>query len=771
MTHLIFTVFFIVSTFAAIVSAETLTLSTDGKTNYVIVLPAEATPVEQTAAKELKQHLDAVTGADFTIVTESKIDTAKPQIVVGNCKRVKEFLPEIDISKIPYDGIIIKSIGKNLILLGHPQRGTLYAVNTLLEDAVGIRWWTSTESFIPKKPTLEIPVQNIEYAPKLIYRDATYRDDLNGVFSARMKHNGHRGQITPEYGDYNRWQYYVHSFIHLIPPNKYFAEHPDWFSEVKGKRKHERAQLCLTNDAMREELTKNAIESLRKNPEAKFISISQNDCGGYCECKKCAEIDREEGSHSGTLLRFVNKVAEAIEQEFPDVWVETLAYQYTRKPPKFVKPRKNVIIRLCTIECSFIQPLGTGEHNKLLREDIKGWNKIADRLFIWDYVANFHAYMLPHPNLRVLASNIRFFIDHKVAGLLEQGDSYCAAGDFVRMRNWVISHLLWNPELDDKKLFDEFLNGYYGADAATFLKDYWQLLLDRAEESGVYLDCFRSSTNDWLDWETLDKVTDLINRAIEKTKDQTLRNRLRREKIPVDFVILKEHRGLCRQLELTGKSFVRLNPSLVDVNEFFARCREFNVTAISEDNHRWGIREFEQKLRQRFSPSIPPPDFCKELPKNSWFDVQNFELTTSEPRKLTFWVEDKNASNNQAVKMPNNHNSWATSYYFDYSLLDLKSATTESIKKESTYRIYVSVRCDAKTSEGIAMEFGIHDYKEKKGIASKAIPVSEISGTEYHWVDMRVTSLRPGLRFWFVPARRSNEIDAVYIDRIIVVRE
>jgi hypothetical protein len=120
MIRSIFTTFFIVSVFTlifnAVVSvvfaAETLTIATDGKTNYVIVLPAEATPLKQTAAKELKQHLDAVTGADFAIVKESEIDAAKPQIVVGNSKRAKEFLPELDVAKIPYDGIVIKSIGK-----------------------------------------------------------------------------------------------------------------------------------------------------------------------------------------------------------------------------------------------------------------------------------------------------------------------------------------------------------------------------------------------------------------------------------------------------------------------------------------------------------------------------------------------------------------------------------------------------------------------------------------------------------------------------------
>jgi hypothetical protein len=777
MKHSIVAVFFIVSFFTVLVlpAAETLTLSTDGKTNYVIVLPTEATPLEQTAAKELKQHLNTVTSADFAVVTESEIDVAKLQIVVGNSKRAKEFLPELDVAKIPYDGIVIKTVGKNLVLLGHPQRGTLYAVNTFLEDVVGVRWWTSTETFIPKKPTLEIPVQNIEYAPKLIYREAYYRDAFDGVFATRMKCNGNMVRITPEYGGHHRFQYFVHSFFPLIPPNKYFAEHPDWYSEIKGERKYEHAQLCLTNNAMREELTKNAIESLRKNPDAKFISISQNDWYGYCECKNCTAIADEEGSQAGVLIRFVNKVAEAIEKEFPDVWVETLAYQYTRKPPKLVKPRKNVVIRLCTIECSFVQPLGEGEQNKSLREDIEGWSKIADSLFVWDYITNFTAYMLPHPNLRVLAPNIRFFTDHNTIGLFEQGDAHCSAGDFVRMRNWMISHLLWNPARDETKLFDEFLNGYYGNDVAPILKEYWNLLLDRAEKSGVYLGCFRNSTNDWLDFETLNKSVALINQAIETTKDETVRNRLRREKIPVDLVMLKEYYSLRRKAELTGSFFIKLeNPQKI-VDDFFARCKEFNVTFHKEP---WSEADkfelFEQNLRQKlkFDPiTVPPPDFCKDLPKNNWYDIQSFELNTHKLGEWTFVIDDEKASNGRAVKMPGNHFEWATSYNFDDSLLVLKPPKIATTEQTTTYRLYAAVRCDAKTTEGTAMTLGVYDYKEKKGVTSKSVPVSEISGTEYHWIDMGSIVLKPGHNFWFAPPKRPDEVEAVYIDRIVVVRE
>jgi len=753
-------------------------LSKDGKTEYVIVLPAEATAVEITAAKELKHHLDAVTGADFAIVKETDAGATAPQLVVGNSTRLRELLPDLDITKIPYDGIVIKSVGKNIVFVGHPQRGTLYAVNTFLEDAVGVRWWTSTESFIPKKPTLSVPVQNVEYAPKLIYRWAYYLDaNHNGVFASRMKCNGQT--VPSEYGGNHKFQYFVHSFFPLIPPAKYFEKHPEWFSEINGKRKHEHAQLCLTNDEMRAELTKNALESLRKNPQATFISISQNDWYGCCTCAKCKAIDDEEEGHAGTLVRFVNQVAEEIEKEFPHVWVETLAYQYTRKPPKFVKPRKNVVIRLCSIECCFVQPLATGEHNKSFREDMEGWSKIADTLFVWDYTVNFTAYMLPHPNHRVLAPNIRFFVDHNTIGLFEQGDAYCSAGDFVRMKNWVLSKLMWNPSLDENKLFDEFLNGYYGPICGPKLKKYLKIQYDRAEKSGVHLSCFMNSTNDWLDFETWVKMV-LVTMSFTTPSDrleEKFLERTRRDILPLGLVFLKEYHAFRRKAELsdmnTGdRSYVKFlfdNPHVV-LDGFFELCKEANVKAYREFDPPDQFAVFETEMRARFGPPADPPDFCKDLPKSSWMVVQSAEFNKGSPGKWTFAIKDETASNNHAVKMPGDHHEWATSYTFDNTLNDL--VPRESAAVSSEYRLYAAVRCEAGDGiEGTAMTLGVYDPENKKGVASKALSVVEIRGSEYRWIDLGVLPLKPKQYVWFAPPRRPGEVDAVYIDRIVVVRE
>ena len=754
----------------------TLTLAKGGLTTAKIITADSATPVELTAARELKSHLgEIVEGSNWETIAESKANKNATLILVGDSKLARELFPTVDFDAIPYDGVVIKTGGNKLLLAGHKTRGTLYAVNTFLEDTLGCRWWTSTESTIPLKSDVIVPTLDIQYAPKLIYREAHYKDAYESVFATRMKCNGAGGRIPQELGGHHQFMYFVHSFFPLIPPDKYFDAHPEWYSEINGKRIHEHAQLCLTNDEMRAELTKNAIESLRKNPNAKFISISQNDWYNPCQCEKCQAIAKAEESEAGQLILFVNKVAEDIEKVFPDVWVETLAYQYTRKPPKTVKPRENVIIRLCTIECSFVQPLGRGEQNRSLRDDIEGWSKIAHQLFIWDYVTNFSMYLIPHPNYAVLPENIRFFVDHGTIGLFEQGDSYTTVGDFIRPRNWVISHIMWNPSLDENQLLDEFLNGYYGEKAAPVLLEYMNLLVSRAQESGVYLGCFRNNTVDWLDYDTLCKATALMNRAIDVTV-QTLGTdspeawRLRREKMPIDYVWLQDYHALKRYAAVNNLPFLGPQDPLEGCNAFFALSDRFDNKAYREYTHLYSMDEFKTNLLQRFGKPSDPPDFCVKLPQGSWIDYQEYEFNVGKWENFADYADDDAASNGRAARMPGNHFEWAVSQHLDSTILNMPSSTGNDVQP-SKYRVYASVRCEAEVNDGPAMTIGVYDPATKRGLGQKALEVGEIIGSEYKLIDLGEFPLTPTCYIWAAPPKRPGEVTAVYVDRFVVVRE
>ena len=749
-----FALVFVVSCQAAV--GDELALTTAGKTEYVIVVPTEATPVEQTAAKELQQYLSQVTGATLSIVVEKDVPAETPLIVLGACQRLKGLLPGVDLHSLGHDGIVMKTVGRNLVLAGRAPRGTLYAVYTFLEDVVGCRWWTSTESSIPKKPTLTVPQLDIAYAPPLRYREAYYRDAFQGVFAARSKCNGHAARIPDEYGGHYRFAGFVHTFFPLLPPDKYFAQHPEWYSEINGKRVTERAQLCLTNDEMRRELTRNALARLRKDPGAGIISISQNDWHGRCECEKCKAVEDEEGSPSGPLLRFVNAVAEEIEKEFPDVLVETLAYQYTRQPPLHVKPRRNVIIRLCSIECSFVEPLGEGPQNEAFRNDIEGWSRVAPQLFVWDYVTNFANYILPHPNLRVLAPNIRFFVKHNVIGLFEQGDSQCAIGDFVRMRAWLLAHLMWDPRRDEKALVREFLDGYYGA-AAPHLQQYLDLINDTAERSDVYLRCFMRDTSPWLTTDVLNQATQLFQKAEKAVADDpVLSQRVRRERLPLDHVWLNRYDLLRRRSRLKGERFIGPFDPVAATEEFIRLAHECNVGSFREGHP---FAELEEALRRRFRPSGPPPEPCKGLAENRWLDFQDNTFGLARPGEWSGIVDDPLASDGKAARMPGNHNQWA-----------VQCVLPDDFRGTGKWNCYVVARCDATATSDTAMTMGIYDTHARRGVAHRRIDVSESNGQSYHIFDLGPHELHGDCYVWIAPPERPDEVRAVFVDRVFLIR-
>jgi len=747
----------------------------EGKTEFKIVLSDSPKPVEQTAAKELKAYLDTITRMDWTIVSEKEIPEEAPQILIGNSSRAKKFFPEIAPSQIPYDGIEIHLKGNKLLLTGHEQRGTLYAVNTFLEDVLGVNWWTSSEQTIPTFSTFRLKPLHISYAPKLIYRESHYKDMYEApIFATRMKSNGVfyvKYGISPEYGDYQRFAAsFCHTFHLFIPPGKYFADHPEWFSEINGVR-NAHAQLCLTNDEMRKELTKNVIETLRNHPGSNFVSITQNDNAGYCTCEKCSQIAEEEESQSGPLIRFVNAVAEDIEEEFPDVLVETLAYQYTRKPTQHVKPRRNVLIRYCTLESSVIQPL-TGEQNKALCDDMTGWSKISHQLFVWYYVANFGWYILPNPNLHTIAPNIRFFVDCGTTGTFVQGDLYCPVGDFIRMRNWVASHLMWNPSLDEKELTRKFISGYYGKKAAPFLLEYFDVLINKAESTGNRIEYSMESTDNWLDYETLCQATALFDKAIAAVADEKeFVRRLHRERLPLELVWLRGYPAFKRIAEIKGEKFLGPADPEKACMEFFAACEAYQVTQFAEYQPIW-FPNFKNSLLFHCSgQQASVPDELKDIDPKMWMDFQDYDFQHVNViwiSTLKDWtvIADSTASNGYAVKMPPPH-----PYSENIVKLPIENVAPlfEDVGSDTQFKIIAYVRCDSLTEEGAIMTCGING--DKGILAQKKINVSDIAGSEYQTIAFEKIPFTPSMTVWFGWPKQDKAAQTVYIDRVLVIKE
>ena len=455
-----------------VVSGDTFLLTDD----YVIVSAMDNTNCTCNAASVLQKYLREITGLSLPIVSDA--ETYEKEILVGPTSRRDMVYYE----GLGDDGICIRTVPGQILITGGKTRGTLYAVYTFLEDCFACRWYTESLAVIPKADAPAIPVYEKTFVPTFEFRETDWISpnwSANHEYSIANRLNGgpYRSLSAQEGGTVS----YIGSFAHTLTTqfcaaNTYFEKKPELFAlNEKGERIPD--QLCLTNPETLEIVTNEVLAQIRQNPDKKIVSLTQNDNFNYCRCEACAAMDKAEGSPSGTMLRFVNAVAEKVEQAgYTNVEIDTFAYQYTRKPPEITVPRDNVIVRLCSIECCFAHPLDDEncEQNADFAADIIRWSEICNHLYIWDYTTNYSNYIGPFPDFGVIQKNMQFFAEHHVTGVYEEGN-YTAResdGEFAELRAYMLSRLMWDPDMDFDREMNGFLRAYYGENSWQYIRAY-----------------------------------------------------------------------------------------------------------------------------------------------------------------------------------------------------------------------------------------------------------------------------------------------------------
>ncbi|MBM3887624.1 MAG: DUF4838 domain-containing protein [Verrucomicrobia bacterium] len=750
----------LVATFSATrATAAERVLAEKGRSAYAIRLCAEPTPAERHAAEELKRFLKEISGVELP-VREAGAASAR-SILVGRDAEVERLASGVDWAKLGSEGFVVRTCGPHLVLAGGRPRGTLYALYSFLDQELGCRWLAPDCSRIPKRARLAVRDLNRTVVPRLEYRETFSWSGYDGDWAARNFSNGNSMRLTDAHGGKIVYQGFVHTFYPLLPPEKHFAQHPEWYSERNGKRFHEHGQLCVTNPEVVREVTAVVRAWLRKNPQATIVSVSQNDWHGWCECAKCKAVDDEEGSHSGTLLRFVNQVAEAIEKEFPQVAVDTLAYQYTRKPPRHVRPRPNVIVRLCSIECCFSHPLEKCPQNKAFVDDIVGWSKVCQRLYIWDYVTNFAHYLLPHPNLDVLEANIRFFIAHGVRGIFEQGEYQTPGGEMLELRSYIIARLLWNPDYGAKRALDEFLNGYYGP-AAPPIRKYIRLLHDKVKKDNIHIRCYVQPTAACFTPEIIAQAEKLFVEAERlAAKQPEVLKRVRIAHMPVQYTILANGRAWARAAKRGGGGSQAARWDEKEIaDKFLATAAEAGVKQVSEGGQ---FAPFKEKVLARLSvrraKSTPPPG-TEQMPAGRVVDVQDDEFSFYKEGTLCGIRTDESASDGACAWLTGATHEWAVQFQMPPGYF----------KKGKRYHAYAVVKVRKTKDTGDAFTFGIYDTEAKKGVAHLRVTAKD-AATDWKSYDLGVFEPKGKPYIWFAGCKNAEAVPEILIDRVYFVEE
>lgn len=546
-----------------------MTLVKDGKPQASIVI-CQPTAADSAAATLLNKFIQRMSGATLPVVSQQQ---AKRNVVLLGQPT----------SAATEDGYEITCQPGELSVKTGGGKGTLYGVCTLLESYMCVDYWAKDAyTFMPSR-TITLPQITLADSPAFRFRQTfSYcNDDPDYEAWFRLEH---QDQIFA--GDL-----WVHTFNRILPASVYGKSHPEYYSFINGQRRPgDHSQWCLSNPELFELVCQKVDSIFKAHPGMKMISISQNDGNNtYCQCPECKKVDEYEGSPSGSIIRFLNKLA----ARFPNKEFSTLAYLYSMHPPKHVKPLKNVNIMLCDIDCKREVPLTDNASGRDFVKALEGWARISDNIFVWDYGINFDNMVVPFPNFHILQKNLALFKKNHATMVFEQVNGQRGT-DFAEMRAYMLGKLMWNPSQDADLLMREFLYGYYGA-AAPYLYKYQNMLQGALLASGVPLwiyDSPVSHKNGMLNHNLMRNYQELFDKAEAAVAgDSTLLGRVQVARLPIQYSELEIARTE------TGGDREAIERKLEDFREKAAR---YGVTQLNERNN--NVEDYCQLYRSRFLP-------------------------------------------------------------------------------------------------------------------------------------------------------------------------
>ncbi len=545
-----------------------------------IVCGVSATSAERRAAEEFRDLFRLATGSELPIIDSANGrgvfigPDAVAQCLGGSARFSGE--EELRITIRP-DAICIDG--------GRP-RGTLYGVYEFFEEYVGARFLTFDHTYMPpdaaRRP-LRVGVHT--FNPPFAFRWPYYGETSRRPdFAARLRCNTVSDDAA--LGGRTGFRLVNHNIAYLVPPSKYAASHPEYYALVNGQRPTGSdgggPQLCLTNPDVLDIVTEAVLEEIRKHPEARNINIAQMDNANYCTCPRCAELDEREGSHSGTMIAFVNAVAERIEKKHPDVLLGTFAYWYTRKPPKTLRAHRNVMVQLCSIECCDFHAIDDPSCalNRDFCNDMAVWKTKCDKVFIWHYNTNFSCYMLPFPNLRNIGRSVAYFAKNNGRGVFMQAAGNGFSTELSDLRNYVMARCLWKPGRDSRKEAMEFCRLHY-AEAAGPIMAYLDEFHDHIGRKGLHPTCFSTESALGLDPATTRRIWDRFTEARRLARTEEVRQRVEKASLCAYRAALSQATS---ELTVAGgvarPASAEYGPDLL--NAYHEMCRRFGATMESE---------------------------------------------------------------------------------------------------------------------------------------------------------------------------------------------
>lgn len=477
---------------------HSFTIAENGTAACCIV--AANTVYAKSAARILADYLKQITGAVIPLE-----DNGANRILVGE----------------PYTGEteeVFWAVDDDsaMRITGEGNRGPIYAVYHFLEK-LGCGFWAPDNETVPTIPVLSLDVgSQYRSAPAFLFRQPLGDTSMHPEWCVKVGINGDNWapKLPAELGGH--FSIDLHQSMAHMNHKEYFDLHPEWFAWREKTGTRSPRQLCTHNEEAMAEVIRHAKKLLESDHDRTFVPVSLCDNGDFCECEKCKALTAKEGAASALVVHAANTVARALREEYPHVQVIFLAYWVTERPPLHLKLEDNVAVCWAMLDRDHkFAPSSNPRHDLFLNQ----WCDLANnRVYIWGYHAQFHAYMLPTPTMDWMGHEMRQYRKQNIKGVFAQMP-YGTLSDFVDLRTWLFAKLTWNPEQNEKYLIRQWLEGACGAGAPYMEEWLERIKIAKNRQSGFCLSLYQKDNRAWLTPEDVFIGKELFEKAMAATED------------------------------------------------------------------------------------------------------------------------------------------------------------------------------------------------------------------------------------------------------------
>lgn len=520
-----------------------IVVHSDGDLRSPGIMPAST----EKAAKIFQRYVALLTDVTLPIIYDIYSVHPEKEIAIGGVKREYDTTCKETYGDDEYE---IKTVDGNLVINGG-SRGVLYGVYTFLEEYLGVRFLSATCERVHYQEKIDIASVDCRFNPPFEYRDLCHWDIFDAEFSVKSKINGSFVRKLREEDGYGvgfagGFAGLVHTYSLFCSPDKYFYDHPEYFSLDKhGKRNP--ASLCYANKDTQQLVADNVIDLLGKEIEPRLVSLSINDVeDSDCYCEKCQALFNGKGNRTDRMLYFVNTVARKVKKVYPQVKIDTISYADVKKPPEIERPEDNVIIRVCSskdvsglsVEDAAAAKIPTAIN---YMDRVNALSALTDKIYVWDYPYDYVVTNSIFPILYTLREDMRYYVEHSVKGIFINGQT--DTSDFDDLKIYLLSKVMFNPYMSAEEYerhLKEFLEAYYG--------DGWESLYEFIHFSEASSN--KMTFNRWsqphdvipikydengnVDYSFINKSRELFNKAKEKARGGEVR-RVDKNSLQVEY--------------------------------------------------------------------------------------------------------------------------------------------------------------------------------------------------------------------------------------------